>query len=308
MFFLPQRKGKPPVEFQFDEFKSIVLLGANGSGKTRLSVWIENKYDNVHRISAQKSLTMPEEVRPTTRERAIEEFLYGGSSIDKHWLKTFGKNNYRWGNNPATFLLNDFDKLLTLLHTEEYEACVEFKDQFELGKDIAKPVTKLDIIQNIWEEVLPHRKLKKRAGKIEVYSKDKPSDFYNASQMSDGERLVFYFIGEVICAPDNSIIVIDEPENHLHKSIIKKLWDKIENVRPDCKLIYLTHDLDFAISRNNAKLIWLKSYEGNEVWDYEVIENVENIPKEIYLEIIGSRSPILFIEGDKSSHDYYIYQ
>lgn len=308
MFLLPQRIDKPSISYQFEEFNSIVLLGANGSGKTRLSVWLEKNLQNVHRISAQKSLSMPEIVRPSTKKEALEEFLYGVSHDDKDWLKNYGKINSRWGSNPATFLLNDFEKLLTLLHTEEYEASVEFKDAYEEGKGITKPVTKLDIIQNIWEDVLPHRKLKKKAGKIEVYSSEKPDDIYNASQMSDGERLVFYFIGEVICAPENSIIIIDEPENHLHTSIIKRLWDKIESVRKDCKLIFLTHDIDFAITRNNSKVIWLKSYSGNEDWDYEIIDDVEDIPNEIYMEIIGSRNPILFIEGNKSSMDYLIYQ
>lgn len=183
MFLLPQRMDKPKIQFPYDEFNSIVLLGANGSGKTRLSVWLENNLQNVHRISAQKSLSMPDEVRPSTKEKALEEFLYGQTSTDKGWLKMYGKINSRWGNSPATFLLNDFEKLLTLLHTEEYEESVKFKDSFEEGKDIKKPITKLDIIQKIWEEVLPHRKLRKKAGKIEVYPKDKPDDFYNASQM-----------------------------------------------------------------------------------------------------------------------------
>lgn len=308
MFILPQRNDKPSISFPFEDFNSIVLLGANGSGKTRLSVWIEKNMQNVHRISAQKSLSMPEVVRPSTRDLAMEEFLYGMTDLNKDWLRNNGKLSGRWGSNPATYLLNDFDKLLTLLHTEEYEESVDFKDKYEEGKDIPKPVTKLDIIQNIWEEVLPHRKLKKRAGKIEVYSNEKPDEIYNASQMSDGERLVFYFIGEIICAPKDSVIIVDEPENHLHTSIIKKLWDMIETVRSDCKLVFLTHDIDFAITRNKSKLIWLKSYSGDEIWDYEVIDDVENIPNDIYLEIIGSRNPILFIEGEKASFDYRIYQ
>lgn len=51
--------------------QSIVLLGANGAGKTRMSVWIDenNPELNVHRISAQKSLDMPEYVSPTELKR-----------------------------------------------------------------------------------------------------------------------------------------------------------------------------------------------------------------------------------------------
>ena len=55
---LPNLKGK---EKYINDKQSIVLIGANGSGKTRMSIWIEenNKDVEVHRISAQKSLNMP---------------------------------------------------------------------------------------------------------------------------------------------------------------------------------------------------------------------------------------------------------
>lgn len=58
--------------------KSIVLIGANGAGKTRMSIWIdENNPDiNIHRISAQKSLNLPQMVSPTEIQMAEEEFLY----------------------------------------------------------------------------------------------------------------------------------------------------------------------------------------------------------------------------------------
>jgi len=40
-----------------------VIIGANGSGKTRFGVWIEfssRARDLVHRIAAQKSLSIPD--------------------------------------------------------------------------------------------------------------------------------------------------------------------------------------------------------------------------------------------------------
>ena len=37
--------------------------------------------------------------------------------------------------------------------------------------------------------------------------------------MSDGEKLVFYLIGAVLCAPDNALLIIEEPEVLLHDSI-----------------------------------------------------------------------------------------
>lgn len=88
--------------------------------------------------------------------------------------------------------------------------------------------------------------------------------------------------------------------------LIKHLFDLIEAERPDCAFIYLTHSIDFAFSRQNAVKIWAKSYE-DEKWDYEILSDEMPIPEQLYLEILGSRLPVIFIEGDNSSIDYEIY-
>jgi len=280
--------------------KSIVIVCANGSGKTRFGTNIELKYPNItHRISAQKSLSMPDQVSPTNKEESESHFFFGDAR------NRGNKSIYRWGNRPNNFLLNDFGLLMVLLHTEEYDESVKFKDSYTPGQDIEKPVTKLDRIQRIWELVLPHRKLIKRAGKIETYPSGLANQVYNASEMSDGERVIFYLIGEVVSVPANSLIIVDEPEMHLHKAITKQLWDEIELERTDCSFIYLTHDIDFATSRQNSTKIWMKGYTNN-LWDYEFLEVDDTFPEQLYLEIIGSRQPILFIEGEISSVDYKI--
>lgn len=73
-----QTKNNEQKEIQTD--KSLLFVGANGSGKTRLGTWIEMESpqkDKVHRISAQKSLTMPDSTTPTSLERAQKDLLYG---------------------------------------------------------------------------------------------------------------------------------------------------------------------------------------------------------------------------------------
>ena len=95
----------------------------------------------------------------------------------------------------------------------------------------------------------------------------------------------------------------------LHNSIKNQLWDEIEAIRPDCTFVYLTHDIDFATSRSDSKRIWIRSYDADHsVWDYELIESNESFPEEVYMEILGSRKPILFIEGtDTNSIDSKLY-
>ena len=284
------------------DFEQLVVIGANGAGKTRFGSWIEeHNLEKVHRISAQKSLSMPSSVSTTSIEIAKEDLLYGTHNEDKRWLKEYGRKGNRWNNNLNTSLLNDYQKLMVLLHSEEYEKSVYYKDH---GGE--KPITKLDKIQQIWESVLPHRKLEKKAGEIDIYPNGHSDKKYNGSEMSDGERCIFYLIGEVLCAPENSIIIIDEPEMHIHVSLIKHLFDLIEVERPDCAFVYLTHSIDFAFSRQNAVKIWAKSYENKE-WDYEILNNEMPVPEQLYLEVLGRRLPVIFIEGDNSSIDYEIY-
>lgn len=288
--------------------KNIVVIGANGAGKTRFGTDVENRYNaTTHRISAQKSLSMPSEVSPKSKLRAEQEYLYGYFDQNNPLDNLRFKIGSKWGEKPNTFLLNDYEKLMVLLHTEEYEESINFKESYLPGQNSIKPKTKLDRVQSIWEFVLPHRKLHKKAGSIDVSLVDSTSKKYNASEMSDGERVIFYIIGSVISAPDNAIIIIDEPEMHIHKSIIKKLYDKIEIERTDCTFIYLTHDIDFAISRQDSLKIWAKSY-NNGVWDYTLLDGNSELPEQLYLEILGSRKPILFIEGDDSSIDYRFLQ
>lgn len=81
----------------------------------------------------------------------------------------------------------------------------------------------------------------------------------------------------------------------------------IEIERTDCSFIYLTHNIDFAFSRQDAQKNWIKELDGTQ-WDYEILQNDSEIPEQIYYEILGSRKPVLFIEGGKSSLDYQIFQ
>lgn len=289
----------PDLKYIEDK-NSIVLIGANGAGKTRMSVWIDenNPEYPVHRVSAQKSLNMPQIVRPTEISTAEEEFLYGTTDTDKKWLYSYGKKNRRWGNAPETFLLNDYEKLMQYLVTEEDEKAIEYRTEHKSGAADFDNVTRLEKIKEIWENVISHRKLKISAGKIEV-SNCLEDGYYNGSEMSDGERAIFYFIGEVLCAKENSLIIIDEPENHLHKSILPRLWDAVEKEREDCVFLYITHDLEFARSRTQTQIIWVKEFEKEGQWQYELLDDVD-VSDGLKLEILGNRQNVLLVEGTQT--------
>lgn len=312
------RKIKMPISLNpnqksdiIDSEKSIVIVGANGSGKSRIGSWLEFNSEHkkeIHRVSAQKSLSMPKSVSPVSLQKA-ENLLYYGyyderNSDQDNWNY---KQSQRWGQSPTTFLLNDFDKLLTYLFSENYEKALEYKATAILSQErIEPPITLLDQLRNLWEKVLPHRKLIIQSGNIKTFSSSNPDSQYDANEMSDGERVVFYLIGECLSAPKDCIIIIDEPELHIHKSIQRRLWDEIEKLRSDCLFVFLTHDFDFATTRIGTTIVQLNSFNGTD-FDWIQLENVEGISNELLYEILGSRVPILFIEGDLDSYDKEIY-
>jgi ABC-type cobalamin/Fe3+-siderophores transport system ATPase subunit len=265
---------------------SLVVVGANGSGKTRLGSWIETNDSNsdqvhdVHRISAQKSLSMPASATSIDVEYALQSLIHGvpNQNIQRTQINSGTRYFYRWGQNPVTSLLNDFQQLLTYLFSEFNDTNASYVQEVSRVPDkrIPPPETKLGATQRIWQEVLPHRKLRIGGGRVETLIPSltgfgATEHKYNASEMSDGERVIFYLIGQALSAPENGTIIVDEPELHLHRSIQTRLWDAIETERSDCLFVYLTHDLDFAASRISSTTIWLESYDGSE-WNWQNVE------------------------------------
>lgn len=283
---------------------SFIFIGANGSGKTRLGVWLENHYGNKgHRISAQKSLDMPDNTTPMSVTHA-EKNLLGGSP--KH---SGNRNAYRWRDKPATSLLSDFDKLMVYLFSCEVDENMKYKNDSKASQNkVDPPKTKLDKLKVVWENILSCQRELVISG-LEIHTKLPGEDNtkYSSSEMSDGERVIFYLIGQCLAAPLDGIIIIDEPEIHLHKSIQTLLWSEIEALRPDCTFVYLTHDLDFAAEKGNAKKIWLKSYKTNQ-WEWEEINEIEGFPEELLMKILGNRKPVIFVEGTSNSLDSQLYR
>ena len=303
---LPNRKGTNERE-TLETDNNIVLIGSNGAGKSRLGVWIEQQIQNqvtVHRISAQKALNIPDFAQLKNLEQAERDLLLGRS--DEH-ASIGRKVSDRWGNNPATFLLNDYDKLLSLLFAKSAERDrIHTQRTRETGGYVPVPNAPIDVIISIWSSIMPHRQIAFNDGKVMVKKEGEPD--YHGKEMSDGERVTLYLIGQCLCAPENSVLIIDEPEIHLHKSLVDKLWNKVEELSQNKLMIYITHDLDFASSRTDAHKFWIKSFNGNNLWEWDDVPTDEYLPNGLILEIIGNRKNVIFTEGDNGSLDTTVYQ
>ncbi|MEP1637262.1 AAA family ATPase [Ascidiaceihabitans sp.] len=303
---IPSSEGT--TDLALDAGETAIFVGANGGGKTRLSVFIEDRLQaNAHRISAHRSLNLNPKVSKIPEDRALGALRYGNT--DPRWHNPTQRAGNRWGQKSATHLLNDFDFLIQALFAEQ-------TNTFGLAYHANKPgaeqsdtpfqITKMDNLSEIWERLLPHRRLKISGDDISVVTFDS-DQIYDASDMSDGERAIFYMIGQVLVAAENQLLIIDEPELHVHPSIMSKLWDELEAVRPDCAFIYITHDLVFATNRNARKFV-IRDYSPTPTWNIEAVPQDTGFSEELTTLILGSRRPILFVEGNGSSLDQAIYR
>ena len=299
---IPQSTENTNVHSTIDIENALVIVGKNGSGKSRFVREIEKLNPTCHRISAQKSLKIPDTIPLKSEDTANEEFLFG-SAENKTQSAEWRKRNYRWRNGED--ITNDYQQVLSLLFMKENERNADYVEQMKSSsKKLDIPSSEVDIIRDIWMKVFPQRSISLVAASVKA-SLDNQS--YAGNEMSDGERAGLYLMAECLCVPPNYIVIIDEPENHFHRSIFCKLWNEIEQARPDCIFIYVTHDLEFATSRNNAKLLCMNKFDGKN-WIYHTLDSQEKIPLDIVKEILGGASKILFIEGTGTSYDQKLYE
>ena len=268
-----------------DRLKREVKLLANKIGEFE-----ECSFKFCQRISAHRSLVINQNIAPKDKEAAINELLFGQNTQTQN-------TDSKWRNNS---IQNDFDKLLVALVSEEAELGAVFR-QKNIKDDSIK--TKLDYVIRIWNKLLPHRKISIEGLKISVFNEISP---YQLSELSDGEKTIFYLLGQCLLTPKNSLIIIDEPDIHIHKAILGNLFDDIENLKSDCSFIYITHDIEFSNSRNGKKYALL-NYTNPNKWEIEELINDEDIPESVLTSISGLRKPILFVEGIKKSSLDNIY-
>lgn len=312
-------------ELHHTDTQAVIIIGANGAGKSHLAAFIEKsdfEKDKERdkeigekrrhggkclRISAQRILNFEDSIQLENYKIAEGKVIFGNNlgTNEKDFNKWWVNGMSAW----TTAVTNDFDSVLAATIAKiNLEYKVYYENSLENKNDEceqAKHNLTIDRIKRIWHKVLSERDITISDGQVLAIAPGTQSE-YNANQMSDGERVCLYMICQVLSAPSNMLIIVDEPELHLHPSIMNKLWNTLEQARPDCHFIYVTHDTEFASNHPDAEIIWVKSYDGHSKWEYEILKENE-LPDDLLLKILGNRKNVLFIEGKSGSWDYKIY-
>ena len=273
-----------------------VIIGANGAGKSSLINELrKNSIDEMYVLPAQKLLYFMlniQERNNVTKEKYISESKQVDIKIDTIDLYPFQIENS---------ISNTFTKLITLL-VKDYTNIVTRRSRKE--KDL--PLTLWDRVEQIWNQIFPEIIFELEPDD-RVVKVEKNGSKYSINGLSDGERCILFYIGNVLLAPENSYIIVDEPETFLNAAVYNELWDLLISERHDCQFIFASHNMDFVQSRTNATYIWCKKFEAPYNLEYQKLDDSLNLPLNLLTEVSGTKKPILFCEGTKTSIDYQIY-
>nr|BFD68726.1 hypothetical protein HAGR004_37480 [Bdellovibrio sp. HAGR004] len=274
----------------------LVIIGPNGAGKSRLGVTLTQQHRNSDRISAKRVITPPEQFSFNSEDQVKKQYEQSKNQ--------FKQDLYKYS--------SEFSSLLMKLFAEETSASIAFKEMFKKAQDktaLTIPETTLTKIQALWREVFPKRELSVEQNKILVKSSlsSEKEQVYQPNQLSDGELVSFYMIARILDSTAK-ILIIDEPEIHLHPFLAKSLWDALEDARPDIKFIYITHDYSFAESRREADYLIVRPGQTP-----EILQNGNSFPPEFLHLLLGAVSAdikvdkIVFCEGPEGGKDDRIY-
>lgn len=263
-----------------DNTRQIVIIGANGAGKSRFT-------SRMAADAGQRAFRM-----------SALDALYGRQhnndpmAIDKLYERECNALSVH-----AT-ADNGLERIMALLMHDEMLNLIGYKMALTTNPKARLRSTKLDTVIRAWRDIFPDNNVLIESGKM-LFTRGIDDSSYSAIKLSDGERAAIYFIGGVLYAPKNGVIFVDSPEMFFHPTVMQSVWNHVESLRPDCMFVYTTHDLEFASSLDAATVVWVRDYDAITVtWDYSILPPQEGMSDEIYMAIIGSRKPVLFIEGD----------
>lgn len=285
--------------YKYEE--NIVLIGGNGCGKTSLANALKgNDSDSIAVIPAQKNLyfSLNDYSLLKTDVNEVKNLLFENNIIKGKSTE----NNYDY----RDYQNNNFTRLIVGMQDEFISYLIKCEDN---GEKPDKNHTIFRKVTKVFEILFPDIKLNIENGHSRSLSCEKSGNKYNVNSLSEGEKAVLYYSISVFIAKENSIIIIDEPETYINPSVANTLWDTLEQERSDCQFFYITHSVDFVLGRSNKKIAWIKNYCYPSHWEFDILENENDLPKPMLTEILGTKKPIIFCEGDdKSSLDYHIYK
>lgn len=288
------------------EGKPLFVLGANGVGKSTLMHKIfEQNFNNTKRILAHRQTWFRSNTMDLTASNKKQQDEYIKNTdlqIDSRW-----KDDYSDARSSISIfeLINSEN-----IRSRRISNAVDAKD-IDFAKKLSNTQAPLQAINELL--AISNIPVLITLGKDEqLFASKNGCEPYSIAELSDGERNALLICADVLTTEPNHIIVLDEPERHLHRSIISPLLSSLILKRKDCSFVISTHDVHLPLDHPDASVLLLRNCQWNNKeikdWDADLISEADDIPIPVKREILGSKRNILFVEGTYDSLDRQLYQ
>ena len=283
--------------------KNIVLIGANGSGKTSYAT-IMKGYDseNITVIPAQKTLFyLKDKSFDSDEQSVVLDYMLRNSFESSKESEDYGFTE---------IVNNQFTSMILAAKKELMDYSF---DCYRNNIDPDHSLCTFEKASEIFNTLFPNIQLS-FYDDTESYNRNdicciQDGEKHSINSLSEGEKAALYYSLCVLFAVENGYIIIDEPETYLNPSVSKILWDILIDQRPDCQFVFLTHSIDFVLSRYDSQIAWIKGFKYPDSFEIDLIDDNVELPRNMLIEILGSNKPILFCEGDgKGSIDHHVYR
>lgn len=185
----------------------------------------------------------------------------------------------------------------------------------ELEEVLTENVTKY--INKIWKEHKINIKVRIEENlfcKVKVEDKENTKPKYRMDQRSDGFKQFVSILLNLSAENDtdvlkNKIILLDEPEVHLHPSGIKYLRDELLKISNNNVVLIATHSI-FMVDKKNIERHCSVWKDENSITQLEKIDKDNPLQEEVIYESLGTsiyemiKENVIVFEG-KSDKDYF---
>ena len=292
-------------QMQLEPGEVLFVLGANGVGKSSLMHrFASQNQPNVRKISAHRQTWMSSDALDMTPASKVQYDRHIGN--DDSQLQARYKDQYAAQRASMTiYEIIDAENVRNRRIATEVDAGrMDGATEQAESKAPITVINELLRLSNIPIEITIQ-------GSERLMASKNGGPLYSAAELSDGERNALLIAGSVLTAPPGTLIIIDEPERHLHRSIISPLLSQLFERKPDCAFVISTHDHDLPLGNPAARTLLIRSCNFNDpqVQNWEADELAANVELDYFLkrDLLGARRKILFVEGTESSLDKPLY-
>ena len=302
-----------PLRVQLSqENNKLFILGANGTGKSALLHHIHHQQtpNPTHKVAAYRQTYFTSgtpDMSGTQYKKATNSLRQWDATPQSRYMET--QSGYSRTNRTLAGLLRNQrarDRGATkLLDGGDNKGAAKYvashRDPFEIinGLFEASGITVRIFVQPDEPETIAARSI--TTGRT-----------YTIEQLSDGERNGLLLAAEILPSTAGTIFLLDEPERHLHRSIISPLLSELFEARNDCYFVISTHEVLLPDDCGPAPVLIVRGCEFDAQgvanrWHFDMVPPGVGIDDDFKVDIWGARQKLLYVEGRPLGPDERLY-